>query len=166
MKKIEKIKKIGILCISIFSLSILCSFNTPYVLNDSKINTPVLIKLPVSTKIYEYSLHIQSQVFFINGCFYRVRATLTFEWDGIPGHPATSASITNVQLIQDCPSSSTQSYYTRTSSFSYDTGSRATSSLSFETLENSILDAALTNNDLINDIKNQIDDSIDSVTDN
>ncbi|MBC7933967.1 MAG: hypothetical protein H7Y86_01225 [Rhizobacter sp.] len=157
-----KHSNVRIFVLSLVTVCILSSFNIKN--TDIKEDVPFLRKTSFE-HYYAYSLPIQSQIFFINGCFYRVRAVLTFEWDGIPGHAPTSASITNVQLIQECTSTQT-TFYTRTSEFVYNNASRETSVLTFESLENSTLDAALSNTDLINDLKANITDSINSVTDN
>ena len=111
------------------------------------------------------SMTIQSQIYFVNGCFYRVRATLTFEWDGIPGHAPTSASVTNVQLLQECPSGIT-TYNARIGVFNYDNAENSTTDLSFEPLNDTDLDLALSHVDIINDIKTEIETKIIDVVGN
>lgn len=46
-----------------------------------------------SCRLLAYSINIQSQIFSINGCFYRVRGTLTFDWDGVSGHSPTNVTL-------------------------------------------------------------------------
>ncbi|MEJ7626088.1 MAG: hypothetical protein WKF35_04425 [Ferruginibacter sp.] len=116
-------------------------------------------------KYLVYNVPIQSQIFYINGCYYRVRATLTFEWDGVPGHPPSSASLNNIQLLQECPPTN-QTYSARISTFVYNTTLEQTTSLTFESSLDTAIDNALNDPGLNGDLKNIIDDTISGTVGN
>lgn len=116
----------------------------------------------VSRIMFPVTVNVQSQVFYIGGCWYQFTGVLKFDWDGIPNHAPTNVTFTNMVLTQSCPSTNGQ-HYARVTVDSY-TGDRNGTNISIST-DDSEISTLCEGVELNIEVKKIINDEIHKITD-